>query len=176
MKKILLCLFILAATESFAQNTLTFLGIPIDGLKKEMIAKLEAKGYEYDQSSDALFGEFNGRQVFISIQTINNRVWRVCIIDTQKDDEANIKIRFNRLFKQLSNSPKYKLEYGSTLKDTDDISYEINVHNKRYDTYFVPTDQSIHGAVWYTIAEEYGKYRIAIFYENHDNAANGDDL
>ncbi len=177
MKKIfLLFVFILATTESFAQNTLTFLGIPIDGLKKEMIAKLEAKGYEYDESVDALFGEFNGRQVGISVQTVNNRVWRLAVVDLNQDDETNIKIRFNWLFEQLSNSPKYKLNHGTKIADTEDISYEITVHNKRYEAGFIPVDQSIYGAVWYMLNEQFGQFRIALFYENLNNAANGDDL
>ncbi len=176
MKKILLCLFILATTESFSQSTLTFLGIPIDGLKKEMIAKLEAKGYEYDQSSEALFGEFNGSEAMISVQTVNNRVWRVAVVYTANNDEANIKVRYNWLFEQLSNSPKYKLRFGSKLTDSEDISYEMTVHNKRYEAGFVPTDPSINGCVWYMIAKRFGDYTIALFYENLNNAANGDDL
>jgi hypothetical protein len=32
------------------------------------------------------------------------------------------------------------------------------------------------GRVWFTIIEDYGKYRIAIYYENMDNMPNGEDL
>lgn len=180
MKKLFLSLFLSVMTfAAIAQdnNTIKFLGIPVDGNKKEMISKLQAKGYEYDTSSDALFGEFNGINVIISVQTVNNRVWRIAIVDANMNsDEANIKIRFNRLFEQLSNNGKYEVADGSTLGEKEDISYEMLVHKKRYDASFTFKDKSIHGIVWYMIAEQYGKYGIVMFYENLDNAANGDDL
>lgn len=180
MKKFLLtCLFVLMTIAAIAQdnNTIKFLGIPVEGNKKEMISKLQAKGYEYDSSADALFGEFNGTNVIISVQTVNNRVWRIAIVDANvNNDEANIKIRFNRLFEQLSNNGKYEVVDGNKLGEKDDISYEMTVHKKRYDASFTFKDKSIHGAVWYMIAEQYGKYGIVMFYENLDNAANGDDL
>lgn len=176
-KKIVLLLsFVIIAIEGFAQNTIKFLGVPIDGTKKEMIANLKAKGYEYDSYSDVLVGEFNGTDVNISVQTVNNRVWRIAIIDTNENDETNTKIRFNRLFDQFSNNKKYVLLNGETLTDEDDISYEMTVHKKRYEASFTFADKSVNGLVWYMIAEQFGRYRIAMFYENLDNAANGDDL
>ena len=103
MKRFLaIFLFVLMTITAIAQesNTIKFLGIPIDGTKKEMISKLQAKGYEYDASSDGLFGEFNGTNVIIFVHTVNNRVWRICIVDANvNDDEVNIKNRYNRLFK-----------------------------------------------------------------------------
>ena len=172
-------LFVLMTIVAIAQesNTIKFLGIPVDGTKKEMISKLQAKGYKYDAVSDVLFGEFNGTNAVISVQTVNNRVWRIAIIDANMNsDEANIKIRYNRLFEQLSNNGKYEVADGSTLGEKEDISYEMIVHEKRYEAAFAFKDKSIHGFVWYMIAEQYGKYGIVMFYENLDNAANGDDL
>ena len=180
MKRFLVTfLFVLMTITVIAQesNTIKFLGIPVDGTKKEMISKLQAKGYEYDASSDCLFGEFNGTNVSINVQTVNNRVWRIGIVDENvNNDEANIKIRYNNLFKQLSNNDKYKVLGGSTLGEEEDISYEMSVHKKRYDAVFYPKDISINGLVWYTIVEKYGKYGIVMFYENLNNEANGEDL
>ncbi len=180
MKRFLITfLFVLMTITAIAQenNTIKFLGIPVDGTKKEMISKLQAKGYKYDTSLDALFGEFNGTDVFILVQTVNNKVWRIGIVDANVDNnEANVKIRYNNLFKQLSNNDKYKVLDGSTLGEEENISYEMTVHNKRYDATFTFKDESINGRVWYMIIEKYGKYGIAMFYENLDNAANGDDL
>ena len=180
MKKIVLSIILCVMTfAAIAQDnkTIKFLGIPIDGNKKEMISKLQAKGYKYDAASDALFGEFNGTNAVISVQTVNNRVWRIAIVDANMNsDEANIKIRYNLLFEQLSNNGKYKVADGSTLGEKEDISYEMIVRKKRYEATFAFKDKSIHGIVWYMIAERYGKYGIVMFYENQDNAANGDDL
>lgn len=172
-------LFVLMTIAAIAQdsNTIKFLGIPVDGTKKEMISKLQAKGYKYDAYSDDLFGEFNGTDVIIFVQTVNNKVWRIGIVDANVDkDEANIKIRYNKLFKQLSNNGKYEVYAGSTLGEEEDISYGITVLNKRYDAVFHLKNKSIHGRVWYTIGGEYGNYGIMMYYENLDNEANGDDL
>lgn len=177
MKKVLLvAMLINIAIDGFAQNTIKFLGIPIDGTKKEMISKLKAKGYEYNSYADILTGEFNGTDVSISVQTVNNRVWRLAIIDAQSSNETNIKIRYNTLFNQFSNNGKYISLGEGKISDSEDISYKMAVDDKRYEASFGFIDSSINGLVWYMIAEQYGSYRIAMFYENLDNAANGDDL
>ena len=172
-------LFVLMTIVAIAQNsnTIKFLDIPVDGTKKEMISKLQAKGYEYDAYSDLLFGEFNGTNVFISVQTVNNKVWRIAIVDKNiNNDEVDIKIRYNKLFKQLSNNSKCKVCAGSTLGEGEDISYEMDVNNKRYEAGFIFKDESINGCVWYMIVKKYGEYGIAMFYENLNNEANGEDL
>ena len=174
MKKVItVLLFIAVSISAFSQNVIKFLGIPVEGTKKEMISKLQTKGYEYDSSSDALYGEFNGQNVFISIQTVNNRVWRIAVADDKvSTDETNIKIRYNQLFKQFSNNGKYEVANGSTLDEKEDISFETTVHKKRYEAAFTLKDKTINGIVWYMIYERYGKYGIVIYYENLDNAAN----
>ena len=140
------------------------------------LKELQAKGYEYDPYSDYLTGEFNGRKVCIKVQTVNNNVWRICVIDSEFSDEANIKILFNNLFYQFMNNDKYVLADGEILTDDDDISYEMMVNNKRYQAVFGFADKSINGYVWYMIGGNYGEYLISIFYENLDNAATGDEL
>lgn len=177
MKRFLvILLFALISVSAIAQEPIKFLGIPVDGTKKEMISKLKEKGYEYEEKHDFLSGEFNGTNVLISVTTVNNRVWRIAVIDADGTDETNIKIRFNNLFEQLSNNGKYKKVNGEKLKESDNISYEISVHKKRYEASFSPKDDSIIGLVWYLITEQYGQYRIGLFYENLANAAKGDDL
>lgn len=177
MKKILFILIMCFVTmTTFAQNTIKFLGIPVDGSKKEMIMKLEAKGFEYNTSFDCLVGEFNGDQSVIVIQTVNNKVWRIGVAKASYVNETNAKIRFNNLFNQLSNNEKYVLLSGKDISDSDDISYEMNVNDKRYDAVFGFKDETINGRVWYTLSKEGLEYNLILFYENLDNAANGDDL
>ena len=113
MKRFLvILLFALISVSAIAQEPIKFLGIPVDGTKKEMISKLKEKGYEYEEKHDFLSGEFNGTNVLISVTTVNNRVWRIAVIDADGTDETNIKIRFNNLFEQLSNKGKYKKVNG----------------------------------------------------------------
>lgn len=178
MKKIILLAF-LAAVQfcSFGQNTMKFLGIPIDGTKEQMISALKNKGYTYDVKNDILEGEFNGRDVLISVVTNNNKVYRIYVVDSNGVDEAQIKIRFNNLYYQFQGNGKYELSSGNKLSDDEDLSYEMTVHKKVYDASFVPVDKSINGMVWYMIHKGlFGKYHIAMFYDNLDNQANGDDL
>lgn len=180
MKKfILLFLTTICLTfSSFAQTPcITFLGIPVDGTKREMISKLEAKGFEYDSYNDCLTGEFNGAASIIYVNTINNKVWRIIVVDESYLDETNIKIRFNTLFNQFSNNSKYVRLDGNRLNENDNISYEMMINNKRYDVYFRPTDTSINGLVWYTIRMvSITQYQLGILYENLNNAADGSEL
>ena len=141
MKKLLLVLFI--PLLSYAQKDVTqFLDIPVDGFKPEMIKKLKSKGYTINQySEDILEGEFNGEDVYISIGTVNNKVWRVSLVDQNSTDEINIRIRFNTLIQQFQNNDRYITLADSivskyTIPEKEDIKYESMANKKRYDAYF----------------------------------------
>lgn len=116
-----------------------FLGIPIDGTKKEMIRKIEAKGFIYHEEKDYLTGEFNGTEVNIYIVTNNNKVYRIMVAEQQTCSEGQIRIRFNNLMQQFKDNPKYmsyKLGQDFIPRD-EDISYQISVNNKMYDANYV---------------------------------------
>lgn len=197
MKKLPLTLVIFAITLNVtAQNDVTkFLGIPVDGTKSEMLQKLKAKGFTsspYD--NEILEGEFNGQDAIIMVQTNRNKVWRI-IVSYNNLSEQNAKIIFNNLCNQFSKSSKY---YSSpenyTIPESDDISYEISVNEKRYDAVFYQRveldltrddfstfldDNSIdkNKYVWFLINQNTPlNYSIAIYYENGYNSTNGEDL
>lgn len=142
MKKILSLAVLLAfSLAMYAQKDVTkFLGIPVDGTKSEMIKKLKEKGFTstlYDK--DVLEGEFNGVDVNISVVTNNNKVYRIFVADANTTmNEADIRIRFNNLCEQFKNNKKYTSFSSSdyTIPDDENISYEITVHNKRYEASF----------------------------------------
>ena len=178
MKKIILTSIFVALTIcAFGQQKIMkFLGIPIDGHKSEMIESLKAKGFKYNAQKDYFTGEFNGYDVEIYIATNNNKVYRIYVADANTTDEASIKIRYNNLYNQFKNNGKYLCVSGEELTDKDDISYEMTVHNKRYDVSFMPIDMEVNGCVWYTISSYYGKYYISMYYDNLNNKAKGEDL
>lgn len=93
MKKLLsVALMCLCSLVLYAQKDVTtFLGIPVDGTKAEMIEKLKAKGFtSHPYDEDALRGEFNGEDVRISVVTNNNKVYRVAVFDENtRDGGAN---------------------------------------------------------------------------------------
>ena len=134
MKKAILFMFMHVALTASAQKDVTkFLGIPVDGLKSEMKNKLKAKGFTYDIQNDCFEGEFNGREVNIFIGTNNNKVWRIMVCDKTPCGEGEIKIRFNHLCRQFEKNQKYVALSNYTIPDEEDISYEMIVHNKRYE-------------------------------------------
>ncbi len=178
MKRIIL-LAVLAAVQfcSFGQNTMKFLGIPIDGSKEQMISALKNKGYTYDVRNDILEGEFNGQSVYISVQTNKNKVSRICVLNSNPiRDEATVRIRFNTLYNQFMSNGKYSYVAGKEIPDDENISHGITLYKKRYEADFIPVDKSINGTVWFMISDEYDGFLIVIFYENGDNMPNGDDL
>lgn len=225
MKKLLLLILIFVSTMAYAQKDVTkFLGIPVDGLKPAMLQKLKAKGYQYNQKLDCLTGEFNGYDVRLSVVTNNNKVWRIVIEDEIAQDVTGIKIRFNKLVKQFLNNKKYISATLSdpSLSETEDISYEMLVHKKRYEASFFqmptkidtlemqtalrtkllekfteeqldnPTEEEqtdikyeatifmlefySKRSVWFMIDEQYGRYRILMYYDNEYNHSDGEDL
>lgn len=138
MKKLLsLVMLFVFSTVLYAQKDVTkFLGIPVDGTKTAMIQKLKAKGFQYNSSGDYLTGEFNGRDVRISVVTNNNKVYRIMVVDDNNSDETSIKIRFNTLCRQFKNNNKYISLSDYTLPEEENISYEMTVNNKRYEAVY----------------------------------------
>lgn len=181
MKKFILMFIttICLSFVGFCQNTITFKGIPIDGSINDFSASLEKLGYENIEDDDdvVFYGEFNGQKSFIIPQTVNNKVWRVAIIDVKSRDKNSIIARFNELFIQFMNNPKYKHYDGDEINYDENIEHEILVHYKRYSATFCLSDTKINGFVWFTISRLHSnEFNIAMFYENWDNKANGSEL
>ena len=66
------------------------------------------------------------------------------LADKNTRGETDIKVRFNRLCQQFRNNPKYKTfrtEEEQTIPDNEDLSYEITVHDKRYEASFYQISQ-----------------------------------
>lgn len=147
MKKFIFALTTLfISTISFAQKDVTlFLGIPVDGTKADMIQKLKAKGFTYDATKDVLYGQFNGRNSNLYVAANNGKVYRIMVCDHDVISETDIRIRFNTLCRQFEQNKKYtpqNLLGGYEIEESEDISYEMTIHNKRYQ------------AAYYQVSEE----------------------
>ena len=167
------------------RNVTQFLGIPVDGTKSEMIRKLKDKGFKSTSfDKDILEGEFNGRDVNVSIGTNNNKVYRIFILDANPSNESQIKIRFNNLCSQFENNLRYISMEDQTIPESEDISYEMSVNSKVYEAGFfqkASTDtlgisDMYNRVVWFKITESYGEYRIGMYYDNVYNQADGSEL
>lgn len=223
MKKIIFILMMLPVAVFGQNDVTTFLGIPVDGTKTPFIQKLKAKGFVSCPNYD-LKGRFNGRDVYIDVQTNNNKVCRVVVEDQQYQNDVDIAIRFNTLLRQFRSNEKY-MEFpvpNEMIEDGTDMYYEIRVKNKRFQASFYQKPNNIdpddkakaqalqdkiekmkengsestfssftevlgdlsglyekylkYKLVWFMIDEQFGKYKIALFYENGHNMANGEDL
>lgn len=197
MKKSIL--FILCAliyvTQIYAQRQVTtFLGIPVDGTRTEMMAKLKAKGFK-QIDPELLTGTFNGEDVILLIITNRDKVCRICVIPQKPRDKNQIKIRYNELVRQFIKSNKYASHYtiemaGSEeeilIGDDEDISYQMTTNNKSYSLSFFQSLQItgkiyslkdiLHMHVWIRIAKDGPDYRVEIFYDNKLNEAQDKDL
>lgn len=148
MKKLALIITsLLLSVSVFAQEDVTkFLGIPVDGFKPEMIKKLKAKGYtEHFYKPDVLVGEFNGRDVEVSVVTNNNKVYRIFVQDAYTVDEYNIKIRYNTLCEQFENNKRYismAIE-GQSIPEDEDISNQMLYEDKRYEALYFQVPEQV---------------------------------
>ena len=122
-----------------SESTLKFLGIPVDGSKSEMVAALKDKGFRYDSNSGFLVGDFNGSESHIGIVENHGKVYRVVVFDANTYDAGQIRIRFNNLIHQFENSngKYYYIDQNEMIPEDEDISYEINVHDKQYSATFI---------------------------------------
>ena len=137
MKKLLsfvIGIFIYSFVFGQSENTLKFLGIPVDGSKSKMVKALKSKGFEYDSESDFLIGDFNGRESHIGIVENHGKVYRVVVFDASTYDAGQIRIRFNNLIHQFENSnDKYfYIVPNNPIPEDEDIHYEILVNKKQY--------------------------------------------
>ena len=179
----------------FAQKEVTkFMGIPVDGSPTEMVKKLKAKGFKTDEGfmrdvevgligwdgPEVLTGYFNGERVIVLIGFETNKVWRIFLADKDRRDETQIKIRFNTLVRQFENNDKYVYFYEQTIADDEDISYQMTVNKKRYEATFLQKGEDgtvdEKRVVWFTIVQGSDGYKIAMFYDNEYNRADGSDL
>lgn len=138
---------IMAISMSAQNDVTTFLGIPVDGFKSEMKQKLVSKGFVPKKvgTNEFLEGEFNGTDVHVYIVTNNNKVYRIMLCDANTQNEANIKIRFNKLVSQFEDNKRYISLDKYTLSDEEDISFEMTVNKKNYDALFyqVPNMENV---------------------------------
>ncbi len=137
-KDFFIVVLFLYAFSAYGQSSgaLKFLGIPIDGPKAQFVAELKTKGFYYNAVSETYKGQFNGYSVNVYVHTNHDLVDRVFVAFPDKS-EGDIKIEFNRLLEQFKESDKYvDFSFNEPIPDGEDISYEITVHDKRYQAVF----------------------------------------
>lgn len=142
MKRIFATLFLVITTITvFAQstndNTLKFLGHPVDGSRSQMERHLRSKGFTYDSYSESYKGKFNGKQVDVYISTNNGNIDRVYVAFPTTRNVSSIINEYNILLGQFKNNDKYlELQENPEIPEDENLSYEMSVNNKRYEVSF----------------------------------------
>ena len=178
MKKILtIAAVILFAATCLAQKDVTkFLGFPVDGSKSEMIKNLKSKGFKLTEEggTDVLKGRFNGNNVDVFISTENGKVSRIMICDENTMNETDIKIRFNRLCSQFQDNGKYLSLEDYSIPESEDISYEMAVNNKRYEAIFyqMPEGEALEQLQDRMLKDAQSKYTLEQLVEPTDEIRN----
>lgn len=167
---LLVVLFSLIAGGNLrAQNTIEFLGIPVDGNKSDVLSALEDKGFVPSYDNQRLGGVLDGYDVWVyAVTNDDGVVRRVVVADVDSYDEVDIKIRYNEVFRQILDSEEYEVYRGRMLTTGDDVVAGMKEDATQYQTSFLPKSGA-NGVLWFTIAEHYGTYYIMRFYENLDN-------
>lgn len=122
--------------EILKTDVTTFLGIPVDGTVSCMKQRLIAKGFKQD--SYKLSGQFNGQDVYLTIVSYKDKVWRVVVENKAPYSKEQIRPQFNNLVRLFKNSSKYVYTEQSapTIDKSEDISYEMYINNKVYEAQF----------------------------------------
>ena len=141
MKRFITSLFltfnlIILFAQTTSENTLKFLGHPIDGNKSQMEAHLKKRGFSYDNYSDCFKGKFNGKRVEICISTNNNKVDRVYVL-FPTTSESEIRYEYNKLIYQFNRNNKYiYFDDNEMIPEKENIDYEMSINNKRYESLY----------------------------------------
>lgn len=112
-KSIILLLFVvLGFISSFAQEHISFMGIPVDGPASAFVTKLKAKGFTLDKSDDKAYlmsGSFTGKDVelFVFFSPKTKVACKVVVYYPKRTSWYSIKGEYNNL--KESYEKKYHL-------------------------------------------------------------------
>ncbi len=166
---------VLVALSAYSQTEVTkFLGIPVDGSKKEMIRSLKKKGFRpSNKEKGVLIGTFNGSTVSVHILETKGKVDRIAVIPLYGSSASDVIIKFNNLCSQFLNKDNYVALLGDILMPTYedlaisspvDIDYEMKVNDKRFEASFIQLPSSRD-----SILEEIKSYKTGVITMSDEN-------
>lgn len=172
MKKILTSAiaFLITLTVSAHQSITTFMGIPVKGSEKAMRTKLKAKGFE-ESDKNILKGMLEGKEHFLFINTNNNSVCQLVLVEEESINNANAAVdKFNSLLEEYRNDEKRYTEYkyNYPIPDRDEYTNKGYIAGGCYYAEFfqVCNPQNYSRRISLRISDEYSGYRIVKTYDN----------
>lgn len=98
---------------------------------------MRSKGFSYDNYSESYKGKFNGKEVDVYISTNNGNIDRVYVSFPTTRNVSSIINEYNILLGQFKNNDKYlELQKNPQIPESENLSYEMSVNNKRYEATF----------------------------------------
>ena len=102
----------------------------------EQIEKIKTKGFVYNSHLNCLEGQFNGKDAMVLVVDNHGLAYRVCVVYPEIS-EYRIRTEYNNLLYLLNQNNKYiPIDKNEEIADKENISYEIQIHNKQYEAYF----------------------------------------
>jgi len=171
MKKIALSLLLLlAVTTVFAQTneTIKFLGIPIDGSYQEFTKELTRKGWKAEPGQ-RFMGTINGMPRIATVSFYKRNVDRVMVEYDKAVSEQQAIEDFNTKLLTYRSDNRYVYEHGENVSKETRLGYDMEVRNKVYDASFFVKDTDNKGKVWFRIEQLGSGYQVVTYYDNLNN-------
>lgn len=166
MKKIFATIFaILLAICSFAQEHLTFKGVPIDGTLNSYVAKMKAKGFSYLGSYDGvamLKGDFAAhKSCTIVVATMQNKdlVSRIAVVFPEQEQWQYLYGDYSELKELLT------IKYGEPTDCVEEFQGYSQPKTDSDKMYAVQFDNCKYGSIFTT---QKGEIQLSI---NHDGVS-----
>lgn len=168
----------LAVSLQAQKSVTTFLGIPVEGTKSEMVNKLKENGV-LTESGSGMSCTISGVPYIVKIMTNDNKVYRISLTEqVGTDDICKAIAKYNELIEQFRNNEKEFTEYESNdlIHECNSPKYRHYIHEGWcYAEFFQVCDPQLYSRkVSFKISDEYGDYRIVRCYDNIYNLPKGD--
>lgn len=178
MKKIIICTLLTAfSLVAFAQQHLTFKGVPIDGTLNEYTEAMKAKGFTYLGTQDGisiLKGDFAAvKNCTIGVSTLKNLnvVSMIAVIFPEKENWAPLLSDYDALKEMLTEkygAPSEVLEQFNTYSESDGAKMHA-LFDQELDWYTIFSTEL--GNIELTISStDYGKGSVVLRYRDKVNS------
>lgn len=131
-----------------AEGQFTFMGIPLEGNKADMVQALKEKGFNRDVF-DTITGIFNGENVELYISTNNGIVDRIRVQYPYCSETNDTRIKYNSLLSRFNRNPKYISVFKmGEVPMNEGIYTNISRNTKYYDVIYFYLKPGVSPDAW----------------------------
>ena len=141
------------------ENSLKFMGVPIDGPKEQMYDALMAKGFEKESFYDYMTGVFNGEDVKLYLSTNHGIVDRIKVVYPYCNEANDTRVKYNTLLSRFNRNAKYVCVNPRVEVPLDEkIYWKLDANSKYYDAIYFFLRPEINANEWVAeFKQEYQK-------------------